>query len=316
MRDDKDRAAVHQRVHAALHDGFGARVDRAGGLVENHNGRVGDRRAGDGDELALALRKAAAVAGKHGVVAVGQHADEAVGVRELRRGDALLVGGAQLAVSDILHHGAGEEVDVLQNHAERAAQVGLFDLIDIDAVVADLAVGDVVEAVDEVRDRRLACAGRADEGNFLARLRVERNVVQHDLVGHVAEIHPVELHTAGKLGVGYGSVAVRVLPRPEAGVLFGLDKRIAAPFRVDERHIALVLLAFLVEQRKDTGGAGHCHDDRRDLLRHLTDRLHKAARELEEGGDRAERHHIHAGEHEIRRAGKGHEAAEHGDQHV
>ena len=31
-------------------------------------------------------------------------------------------------------------------------QIGLGDLVDVDAVVADLAVGNVVKAVDEVRD--------------------------------------------------------------------------------------------------------------------------------------------------------------------
>ena len=36
------------------------------------------------------------------------------------------------------------------------------------AVVQDLALLDIVEAVDEVRDGRLACAGGADEGDLLA----------------------------------------------------------------------------------------------------------------------------------------------------
>ena len=72
--------------------------------------------------------------------------------------------------------------DVLQDDAERAAQVGLFDLVDVDAVVADLAVGNVVKAVDEVRDGRLARAGRADKGDLLARLGVDGDVVQDRLV--------------------------------------------------------------------------------------------------------------------------------------
>ena len=55
---------------------------------------------------------------------------------------------SELAVAQVFHHRAGKEVDILQNHAQRAAQVALVDLVDIDAVIADLAVGDVVEAVD------------------------------------------------------------------------------------------------------------------------------------------------------------------------
>ena len=67
----------------------------------------------------------AAVAGEHGVVAVGQAADEAVGVGQLGGGDALLVGGVQAAVADVLHHRAGEQVGVLEHHAQGAAEVRL-----------------------------------------------------------------------------------------------------------------------------------------------------------------------------------------------
>ena len=126
----------------------------------------------------------------------------------------------------------------------------------------------------------------------------------------------MQFHAALQLRVRHGAVAVRVLPRPEAGALLALDERVAAPFGVDQRDVALVLLALLIEEREDAGRAGHGHDDRGDLLRDLTDRLHEAPRELEERGDRAERHDVHAGEREVRRAEKGHEAAEHGDQHV
>ena len=139
------------------------------------------------DQLALALRQAGAVAGEHGVVAVGQAGDEVVGVGELGRRDALLVGGVQVAVADVVHHGAGEQVGVLQHDAERAAQVGLADLVDVDAVVADLAVGDVVEAVDEVGDGRLARTGGADKRDLLARLGKHGHAVQHFVVGRVAE---------------------------------------------------------------------------------------------------------------------------------
>ena len=69
---------------------------------------------------------------------------------------------------------AGEQVGVLQHDAQAAAQVGLLDLVDVDAVVADLAVGDVVEAVDEVGDGRLASTGGAHEGDLLTRLGIER----------------------------------------------------------------------------------------------------------------------------------------------
>ena len=92
-------------------------------------------------------------------------------VGQLRRRDAFLVGRVQLAVADVVHDRAGEQVHILQHDAERVAQVRLFDVVDVDAVIADLAVGDVVKAVDEVGDGGLARAGRADEGQLLPGLR-------------------------------------------------------------------------------------------------------------------------------------------------
>ena len=76
-------------------------------------GGIGHGGAGDGQQLPLALAEVGPVAGEHGVVALRQAADEAVGVGQLGRGDALLVRGVQTAVADVFHNGAGEEVGIL-----------------------------------------------------------------------------------------------------------------------------------------------------------------------------------------------------------
>ena len=51
MRDDEHGAAFHQGVHAGLHDGFRAGIDGGRRFVENHDGRVCNGGAGDGNEL-------------------------------------------------------------------------------------------------------------------------------------------------------------------------------------------------------------------------------------------------------------------------
>ena len=84
----------------------------------------------------------------------------------------------------------------------RTAEIGLFDLVDIDAVIADFAVCYVIEAVDEVGDRGLARAGRADKGDLLPRLGVQRHIVQNDLIRIIAEVHIVKAHIAAQLRVG------------------------------------------------------------------------------------------------------------------
>src|SRR5699024_9951957 len=137
--DDEGGAAVHQAVHAGLDHRLGAGVDGAGGLVQDQHRRVGHRRPGNGQQLALALGQVGAVAGQHGVVAVGQPADEAVRVGQFGGHHAFFVGGVQPAVADVVHHGAGDQVGDLQGDAKRAAQVGLYDLSDVDTVVEYVA---------------------------------------------------------------------------------------------------------------------------------------------------------------------------------
>ncbi len=58
---------------------------------------------------------------------------------------AFLVRGVQAAVADELHDRAREELDVLQDDAQKEAAAGATPgSVDVDAVVADLAVGNIV----------------------------------------------------------------------------------------------------------------------------------------------------------------------------
>ncbi len=58
-------------------------------------------------------------------VALRELADEVVGLGHPGRLDALLVGGLEAAVADVLHDRVREEEGVLEHEAEVAAQVGL-----------------------------------------------------------------------------------------------------------------------------------------------------------------------------------------------
>ena len=65
------------------------------------------------EEVALTLRKIGAVAGKLCVITLGQPNDKIVGIGKLGCPDAVLVGGIQVAVTDVVHYRAGEQVGVL-----------------------------------------------------------------------------------------------------------------------------------------------------------------------------------------------------------
>ena len=245
---------------------------------------VGHGSAGDGEQLALALGEGGRIVREHGVVPLGQAFDEGVRTGELGGGDALAVRGSETPVADVVHDGAGEEVDVLQDDAQRAPQVGLPDLVDVDAVVADLSVGYVVEAVDEVGDRSLAGSRRPHEGDLLAGLREERDAMQDGVVGRVAKVDVGQAYVTLERGVGDAAVVVRVLPGPQVGALVRLDQLAlrVAPC-VHQGDVTLVGLRFLAHEAKDALRSREAHDHEVDLLGHLPDGPREALGQVEVG---------------------------------
>ena len=116
--DDEYSAPRHQPVHTFFDELFRPGVDGAGGLVQNQHRRVGAGGTGDVQKLPLALAEAAALAGEDRLITVRQVADEAVRSRQPGRGLHLLVGGVQTAIADVVCHRAGQEVGILQDHAQ------------------------------------------------------------------------------------------------------------------------------------------------------------------------------------------------------
>ena len=55
MGDDEIGAAVHQAIHGFLNEFFRSRVHGACGFVEYEDVRIGNKGAGDGQELPLTL---------------------------------------------------------------------------------------------------------------------------------------------------------------------------------------------------------------------------------------------------------------------
>ena len=206
-----------------------------------------------------------------------------VGIGTLCRSDALFIGGIQSAVADIVHDCAGKQVDILQNNAQRAPQVGLSNLVDVDAVIADLAVRQIIEPVNQVGDSSLSGAGRTDKRHLFAGLCVQAHVVQHDLIRHIAEVHVKEPDIALHPGIGDCAVSVGMFPRPHACAVVGLRENAVLLLGIDQRHIALVGLRLFVQQFEDTSCAGKRHNDCTRLLGNLADGHGKAAAQLQKG---------------------------------
>lgn len=316
VSDDEDGASFHERIHAALDESFGARIDGRSCFVEDHHRRIADGGASDREELTLSLAESGAIAGEDGVVPLRQHTDEAVGIGELCCGDAFFIAGGRVAVADIVHDAAGEEVDILKYDAEGATQIFLADFFDVDAIVEDGAVVDVVKPIDQIGDGGFACPGGADESDFLSRLGVEGDVVE-DLLGWcVAEINVLESNIAAQATV-LSDAILHTLPGPDAGVVIALGEGTVCVFcDIDKDNAAVVDLVRFIHERKNARGTSERCDDGVELAGDLRHWHGKIAREREKAGDHADGHRAKPADAEIGDATDGHGCADEGDDDV
>ena len=115
VRDDERRAAAHRRVDRFLNLAFGFGVERARRLVENHDRRILEERAGDRQALSLAARQVAASFADHGLKAVRRAVDEFARLGLLERKLHLGRGRVGLADAQILLDRAREDERLLEH---------------------------------------------------------------------------------------------------------------------------------------------------------------------------------------------------------
>ncbi len=189
-------------------------------------------------------------------------------------------------------------------------------MVDVDAIVADLAVGNVIKAIDQVGDGGLACAGGAHKGDLLARLRIDGHIVQHGLAFLVAKVHILQAHVALQQRIGKAAIGLRLLPGPVAGVTGRFrDGAVRSHHRIDQRHLALILLRLLVHQVEDAARAGQTHDDGVDLLGKLVHIASELLGHVQEGDEHTDVKG-HAGDAHIGDAGEQQNAAHHCNEHI
>ena len=167
----------HQTVHALLDVLFCSRIDGARRFIEDQDRCPGYRRSRDIKKLSLALTQVRAIALQNRVIALGKPHDKGMGRCHLRRLNNFLVGGIKPSVPDIFHNRSRKQMRILKHHGNVAAQVVPLNMADINAVDGDGPALDIVEAVDEVRDRRLSGSRGTHEGDLLSRPRVEADIL-------------------------------------------------------------------------------------------------------------------------------------------
>ena len=193
VRDHERRPAGEEGAERPLDLPLGADVDRGSRLVEDQDARVGEQGARERDELALAEREARAALLELRLVAVLEPQDEVVRRRPSVPRRTTSSGAASGRPKAMFSRTVpGEEEALLRDDAELAAQRGLGDVAQVDAVDRDPAVARVVEAGEQLRDRRLAGAGVSDERDGRPGGDVEVDPVQHLVAVAVAEAHVLE----------------------------------------------------------------------------------------------------------------------------
>src|SRR5699024_4112756 len=168
--NDEHGPSFHDRIHSFLDQALRPRIYGGSRLIQNEHWRMSDGRPRNGNELSLSLGKIASVTVEHSLISVGKPPDEGIRIRQLRGFDYFLIRGVQSAVADIVRNGACKQMGILYDHGEGSAQVSLTDVADVYAVIEDPAALDLIEAVDQIDDRRLPRASRPDKGDLLSRL--------------------------------------------------------------------------------------------------------------------------------------------------
>src|SRR5213082_1093356 len=196
MGDNKRRAAAHEALHGFHYGRLGLHVHGTGRFVEDEHGRILEKRARDGNALALASRKAHTPFTYERLVPLRQANDEVVRVGGPGGGDDFIFARSRPGVGDILGDARREENRLLQDDGELVAQIGQVEVAQICSIQENLARGRVIETSQQIHQRGLAGAGGPGDAKARARFDFKRNVAQDRPVLFVSEGNVAEPHRA------------------------------------------------------------------------------------------------------------------------
>ena len=152
---------LHNRV-------LGARIQRAGRLIEQKDGSIFEKSSRDADALALTDAEVAAALSHRAVESLWHFHDEVVGLSALGSLDDLLIGRAGATVGDVFLDGRGEKHGILQDHSDLHAKRLFGQVAQIAAIEEDPAGDRIIEARHEAQQGALARSGSAHKGHAFA----------------------------------------------------------------------------------------------------------------------------------------------------
>nr|GEU28367.1 hypothetical protein [Tanacetum cinerariifolium] len=275
------RAALDQVFQRALDFLFRLGIDGSSRLVEDQDLRIDQQRARNRDALAFAARQALAPFTDHRIVTLRQAQDEFVRVGGAGGRDDFFARRIRFAVRQIFRDGAEEQERLLQHQADLPAVVGYGQRADVHPVEHDGAFGHVVEAADQVDQRRFAGTGVTDQAHHFAGLDVEvdaavdgavtvpeAHFAQRDIAFHFRQLDRVDR-------VGHGRYMVENVEDALGGRCRFLRDRDDAAHGIE----AAVETARIRNERRQ-------HTDRDIALRDLEDAEHPDHQQAQFGQER------------------------------
>ena len=162
MCDDDNCLTLHQLFKGFLDQVFILRVTERRCLIQHDDRRVLDNSPRNSNPLALTAREMDAFGADHRVIPVGQFGDELVALRCFRRRNHLFLAGRRIAHTDIIQDALLEQENILEHKADMAHQVILRHIAHIYAADGNAAGRYVPKPRNQIGNRTLAAAGRAD----------------------------------------------------------------------------------------------------------------------------------------------------------
>src|SRR5580765_5051992 len=157
---DEDGPAGDGRAQIVDEHPLGLGVDRRQRVVEHEDAGTRDQRPSERDALALSTGQIDAALADQRVVAVRQLVGELVDAGRSARGEHVVPGDVRPSGGEVVAQRNGEEDRTLRDDRHGGAQLGDRYVTGVDATDEDVPARRIVEAGQEVEQRRLAGAGR------------------------------------------------------------------------------------------------------------------------------------------------------------
>ena len=154
-------------------------IDGACRVVENEHLGILEQGARYAQPLLLTAGDVRAALFDIGVVAVGHRADKFIRLSELAGVLYFIIGRVLVAPAQVLGYRAGEQLVLLEHHCDRVSQGIEIVASDIHAAEHHFTARYIVEARDELDERRLRRTRAADYADRLAGGYMHVDIVEH-----------------------------------------------------------------------------------------------------------------------------------------